>query len=72
MRISLPPPKLGPYDGQLNMEKRSELYFPVWDSFTGAQAGLLTNENKKAFELYRYLQLETNKQMEKKSHKLFR
>ena len=54
------------------MEKRSELYFPVWDSFTGAQAGLLTNENKKAFELYRYLQLETNKQMEKKSHKLFR
>ena len=48
------------------MEERPELYFPVWDSFTGAQPGLLTNENKKAFELYLYLQLETNKQMEKK------
>ena len=63
---------MGPYGGQLYMELRLELYFPVWDSFTGAQAGLLTNENKKVFELYRYPQLETNKQMEKKSHKLFR
>ena len=62
---------MGPWNEQLYMEVRPELYFPVWDSFTGAQAGLLTNENKKAFELYRYPQLETNKQMEKKSHKLF-
>ena len=57
---------MGPCDGQPAMEKRPELYFPVWDSFTGAQAGLLTNENKKAFELYRYPQLETNKQNGKK------
>ena len=57
---------MGPYDGQLSMELRLELYFPVWDSFTGAQAGLLTNENKKAFELYRYPQLESNKQNGKK------
>ena len=48
------------------MEKRLELYFPVWDSFTGAQPGLLTNENKKAFELYWYSQLETNKKNGKK------
>ena len=51
---------------QLYMEWRLELYFPVWDSFTGAQPGLLTNENKKAFELYWYPQLETNKQNGKK------
>ena len=57
---------MGPYDGQLYMEKRPELYFPVWDSFTGAQPGLLTNENKKAFELYWNSQLESNKQNSKK------
>ena len=57
---------MGPYDGQPAMEKRSELYFPVWDSFTGAQPGLLTNENKKAFELYWDTQLESNKQNGKK------
>ena len=57
---------MGPYDGQLYMEKRPELYSPVWDSFTGAQHGLLTNENKKAFELYWDTQLESNKQNGKK------
>ena len=30
-------------------------------SFSGAQPEWLTNENKKAFELYWYPQLETNK-----------
>ena len=57
---------MGPYDGQPYMERRSELYFPVWGSLTGTQPGLLTNENKKAFELYRYPQLESNKQNGKK------
>ena len=64
---------MGPWLEQLYVEwLLLLLYFPVWDSFTGAQPGLLTNENKKVFELYWYPQLETNKQMEKKSHKLFR
>ena len=66
MRISFPPPSVGPYLEQLYMDLRRELYFPVWGSFTGAQPGLLTNENKKAFELYWYPQLETNKQNGKK------
>ena len=48
------------------MDSRLELYIPVWDSFTGAQPGLLTNENKKAFELYWDTQLESNKQNGKK------
>ena len=48
------------------MERRRELYFPVWDSFTDAQPGLLTKENRKAFELYWDPQLETNKQNGKK------
>ena len=48
------------------MEWRPELYCPVWGGFTGAQPGLLTNENKKSFELYWYLQLKTNKQNGKK------
>ena len=66
MRISCPPPSVGPYLEQLYMDLRRELYFPVWGSFTGAQPGLLTNENKKAFELYLYPQLEPNKQNDKK------
>ena len=64
---------MGPWLEQLYVEWLFLLlYFPVWDSFTGAQPGLLTNENKKSLELYWYPQLETNKQMEKKSHELFR
>ena len=51
MLISNPPPNVGPELEQLYMELRLELYFPVWGIFTGAQPGLLTNENKKAFEL---------------------
>ena len=42
------------------MERFLPLYRPVWDSFTGPQPGLLTNENKKAVELYQYAQLLTN------------
>ena len=58
---------MGPEPEQLYVEwLLLLLYFPVWYSFTGAQAGLLTNENKKAFELYRYPQLESNKQNGKK------
>ena len=30
------------------------LYFPVWDSLTGAHPGLFTSENKKALESYWY------------------
>ena len=45
---------------QLYMERRRELYCPVWLSFTGTKPGLFSNENKKAFELYWYPQLETN------------
>ena len=37
------------------------VFFNFWKSFTGAKPGTLTNENKKAFELYWYPQLETNK-----------
>ena len=66
MLISNPPPNVGPELEQLYMELRLELYFPVWGSFTGAQPGLLTKENKKAFELYWYPQLESNKQNGKK------
>ena len=66
MLISNPPPNVGPELEQLYMELRLELYFPVWGSFTGAQPGLLTNENKKAFELYRYPHMESNKQNGKK------
>ena len=55
MWISCDPPNVGPYLEQLYMECN-----PVWDSLTGPQPGLLTNENKKAVELYRYPQLETN------------
>ena len=58
---------MGPEPEQLYVEwLLLLLYFPVWDSFTGAQAGLLTNENKKAFELYWDTQLESNKQNGKK------
>ena len=57
---------MGPYLEQLYMVTRKELRSPVWDSFTGLQPGLLTNENKKASELYWGLQLDTNKQNGKK------
>ena len=60
MKISRPPPNPGPESEQLYMDLPSELNGPVWDSFTGAQPGLLTNENKKALEVYRYPQPEAN------------
>ena len=41
------------------MDLPLELYRPVWDSFTGPQPGLFTNENKKAFASYFHKQLKT-------------
>ena len=53
MLMSCPPPNVGPYDEEMNMEYNFLLlYFPVWDSLTGAHPGLFTSENKKALESY--------------------
>lgn len=57
MQIACPPPNVGPYLEQLYVEVGSEIDCRVWDSFTGTQPGLLTNENTKADALYRYAQL---------------
>ena len=53
MLMSCPPPNVGPYKEKKYMEYALwELYFPVWDSLTGAHPGLFTSENKKALESY--------------------
>ena len=55
MLMSCPPPNVGPYEDRKYMEYALwELYFPVWDSLTGAHPGLFTSENKKALESYWY------------------
>ena len=54
MRMSFPPPNIGPCAEPQYIEL-FELYFPVWGSLTGAHPGLFTSENKNALESYSYL-----------------
>ena len=58
MRMSFPPPNIGPHHELQYIERLLELYFPVWGSLTGAHPGLFTSENKNALESYWYPPLE--------------
>ena len=63
MRMSSPPPNIGPYDEPQYIDcDLPELYFPVWGSLTGAHPGLFTSENRNALDSYWYPPLEAIKE----------